>query len=205
MGSGMQDLLTELEAALQAQTPPLTAAFAAPATEAAIRDAEEKLGVSLPEDLRQFLLCANGQQTRDGIYPAGDFIVPRLRFGKGEWEMSAWGQFLSLDKIVEHTQYHFELDQYPEDDAGRVLVGPVSAHHRHIIITMADDPVSLALDLQPAPGGHVGQVVTFNDQPDYTACLAPSLSSFLRRLIEGFRAGRYQSRGDGVLTEIDPS
>jgi len=78
----------------------------------------------------------------------------------------------------------------------------VSAHHKHIILTIADDPVSLALDLQPAPGGHVGQVVTINDQPDYTACLAPNLSSYLRLLIDGFRAGRYKQEY-GTLTEID--
>lgn len=197
----MQALLTELDSVLQAQSPPLTAAFADPATQDAIRAAEHKLGISFPADLRAFLLCANGQKTKDGIYPVGDFIVPRIRFGSGKWHLSAWGQFLSLDKIVEHTQYHFELDKFPEDDEGRVLVGPVKAHHKHIILTMADDPVSLALDLQPAKGGHVGQVVTINDQPDYTACLAPSLSTYLRLLIDGFRDGRYKRQKDGTLTE----
>ena len=47
----------------------------------------------------------------------------------------------------------------------------------------------------------MGQVVTINDQPDVTACLAPSLSAFLRRLIDGFRAVRYERDDDGTLTE----
>lgn len=198
----MQHLLTELEAALQAQSPPLAAGFAEPATEEAIREAEHKLGVSFPEDLRAFLLCANGQKTKDGLYPVGNFIVPRMRIGPGEWDLSAWGQFLCLDKIVEQTQYHFELAEFIEIGEGRVLIGPVTEHHKHIILTMADAPVALGLDLQPAAGGHLGQVVTINDQPEFTACLAPNLSSYLRVLIDGFRAGRYKQQADGTLTEI---
>ncbi|HUT88836.1 MAG TPA: SMI1/KNR4 family protein [Thermoguttaceae bacterium] len=199
----MQDLLSELEAALQSQTPPLTAAFADPANEDAIREAENELMIAFPEDLRAFLLRADGQQSKDGIYPVGNLIVPRIRFAAGEFGLSAWGHFLRLEKIVEHSQYHRELEEFEDDDDDREYIGPVTAHHKHIIITEADDPVSLALDLQPAEGGHVGQVVTINDQPDCTACLAPSLSSFLRMLIDGYRGGRYTQEEDGTLTETD--
>ena len=199
----MQSLLTDLETVLQSQTPPLTATFADPATEDAIREAEDKLDATFPEDLRAFLLCANGQRTEDGIYPVGNFVVPRIRFAPGGWGLSAWGHFLGLEQIVEHTLYHYELDEYENDDEGREFIGPVAAHYRHIIISAADDPVSIGLDLRPAKGGQIGQVVTINDQPDYTACLAPSLSAFLRLLIDGYRAGRFKREEDGTLTETD--
>lgn len=195
----MRKLLDDLEAALQAQSPPMTAKFAKPATEAAIRKAEEDLETTFPDDLRVFLLCANGQKTdKDGIYPAGDFIVPSMKFVPGGSELSAWGFFLQLDKIVEHTGYQYELSEYDDDDEGRKYFGPVAYHHRQIILTQADDPVSIALDLQPAEGGQVGQVITFNDQPDYTAWLAPSLSVFLQMMVDGYRAGRFQRHEDGT-------
>jgi cell wall assembly regulator SMI1 len=201
----MQDLLAELEAALKAQSPPLTAAFADPATDDAIRDAERTLSATFPDDLKAFLLCANGQQSQSprNFTPVGDYIVPRLRFAPGEFALSAWGYFLGVDQIVEQTLYHYELDAYADDDEGRQLFGPVTAHHRHIIITAADDPVSLALDPHPAETGYVGQVVTINDQPDYTAFLAPSLSAFLRTLIDGYQAGRYKRQEDGTFAETD--
>lgn len=197
----MQKLLTQLEAALQAQTPALSAKFADAATEAEIRDAEEKLKVRFPADLRAFLLCANGQKTPEGFYPEGSFVVPRIRFSSEIDCVSAWGYFLQLDKIVEQTLCYRELAEMGDTDEYRKFFGPVKAHHNHILITGADDPVSIALDLDPADGGHVGQVVTINDQPDVTAFLAPSLSFFFLILSEGFLAGRYRQEVDGTLSE----
>lgn len=198
----MQELLNKLEAALKAQSPSLTAAFAKPATDGAIRRAEESLDVTFPDDLRAFLRCANGQKLKDGVSPTGDSIVPRLHIPQAETEMSAWGHFLGLDQIVEHTGYHRDLEEYAEDDE-RKFIGPVTSHYNHIILTAADDEASLALDLHPGAGGKVGQVVTINDQPDYTACLAPSLTDFLKLLIDGYEKGRFQRGGDGTLTEVN--
>lgn len=198
----MQNRIESLDRALQAQTPPLTANFKGPASRAAIEKAETRLGVNFPKELKAYLLCANGQKLgRDRIYPSGDIIVPQIRFRKGSRGLSAWGQFLQLHKIVEFTRCEFELDQYPDDDLGRELIGPVTAHHRHIIISMADDPCSIGVDLQPGEGGRVGQIVTIEDQPDYTACIAPSLSSFLRLLADGYLAGRFQRTGFGTIAE----
>lgn len=196
----MQELLNKLEAALQAQTPSMTAAFAKPATDGQIRRAEESLEVTFPDDLRAFLRCANGQKLKDGIYPTGNFIVPRMHIEGTESEMSAGGHFLGIDGIVEHTGYHRELAEYGDDEE-RQFIGPVTSHYNHIILTASDDPVALALDLQPGPGGTVGQVVTINDQPDYTACLAPSLTAFLTMLVDGFQQGRFLREQDGTLTE----
>lgn len=197
----MHKLLAELEAALQSQSPPLTAAFAKPATRDVIRRAEEDLGVPFPKDLREFLLCADGQRC-EGHTPVGDYIVPRMKVGPKQSKLSAWGYLLSVKQIVEQTRYHRERGEFEEDERGRRLYGPVTLHHEHLIITDADAPAQLALDPRPAEGGHIGQVVTFNDQPDYTACLAPSLSAFLRLLIDGFRAGRFRKEEDGTLSEV---
>src|SRR6185436_8755345 len=101
-----------LEAALQSHSPPLAAAFAKPATGAAIRKAERELETTFPEDLKAFLLCANGQKSRKGgFYPVGDFIIPRIRFAPGACGMSAWGHFLDLKHIVENTHSEYKLDQ----------------------------------------------------------------------------------------------
>jgi len=196
----MQNLLTELESALQSQTPAMTAAWADPATEEAIREAEAALDVSFPDDLRAFLLSADGQTVAD-YAPVGNFIVPRMPFAPDVSDLSAWGYFLSLSQIVEQTQYYREIAEESGDDEGRQYFGPVAAHHQHILITSSDDPVSIGLDLQPAEGGHVGQVVTINDQPDHTAVLAPSLSAFLQRLVDGYRARRFRREEDGTMTE----
>ena len=122
----MQELLEELEAALQSQSPPATAAFDKPATEDAIRKAERRLDTKFPDDLRRFLLCANGQRVDRHGYPIGDFIVPSIRYAPGKWGWSAWGHFLPLRGIVEGTRWQYELAQLdPDESDGRKFIGPV--------------------------------------------------------------------------------
>lgn len=198
----MRELLEELEAALQSQSPPRTAAFAKPATEDAIRKAERNLDATFPDDLRRFLLCANGQRVNKHGNPIGDFIVPSIRFAPGMWGWSAWGHFVPLREIVEGTRWQYELAELdPDEYDGRKFIGPVRSHYKHIIITRSDDAFCLALDPKPARGGRIGQVVTYNDQPEYTGYLARDLSTFLQMLVNGYREGRFQRDENGTYKE----
>jgi cell wall assembly regulator SMI1 len=56
--------------------------------------------------------------------------------------------------------------------------------------------------MNPAPGGHVGQVVMMNTQPCHLAVLAPSLGVFLDMLIDGFQTGRFLPFGEEEGTPV---
>jgi cell wall assembly regulator SMI1 len=196
----IKSLVTKLETVLMNLDPPMPPRFAPPATKKKIAAAEKSLGVKFPAELCEFLLYANGQS--EDAYDES-CIVPTIRFGKGRSQKSAWGYFANLERIVGLTQWRLpeEGEEYPFDGVDsqgrstRKFFGPVghlSRDSMKIFFTYADDAVSLAIDLAPLKGGKVGQVVTINDQPDYSAVIAPSLSAFLRIMIDGYRSGRFK-------------
>ena len=199
----MQELFARFQNQLVALS--IDPKFAPPATERKLRTAEKALGLEFPASLRAFYLCANGQRGEEFDYQ-GEPVVPRVRFAPG-WEgLSAWGWFASLSRLVELTEYFREAMEetecYALDDEGVVCHGPTKAHRSYLLFTDAEDPLTLALDLQPEPGGTFGQVVTLNEQPNHIAVLAPSLEAFFEMLIEGYGNGRFVKQEIGHWSEV---
>lgn len=198
----MQELLKRLHERLAALS--IDPKFAPPATDEELRAAEEALCVAFPSSLRELYLCANGQLGELWSYET-EPIVPRFRFAPG-WEgLSAWGWLCPLARVVELTQlYREEMDEngcFEWDDEGVVCHGPAKAHKSYIQFTDADDPLTLALDLQPEPGGAFGQVVTLNEQPNHIAVIAPSLEAFFEMMVEGYGNGRFTKQKIGNWSE----
>lgn len=192
----MKAIFDDLTNVLSKLHPPINPKFAAPANEQAIRQAEAALNVEFVDDLKAFLLCADGQAP-DGYWFAGDPILPRLRFGPAPEQLSAWGCLLGADKIVEHTLAFREIVEEMEGEEYESH-GPAHYHAQYIIISAAEDPVTLGIDLRPQEGGTVGQIVTISDQPNDVAVIAPSLKEFLRAIADGYRDGRFKLRENGT-------
>lgn len=194
----MKALIRKFKSILAKRDPPLDPGFNPPASKKQISSAERSLGVKLPKDLQDFLLAANGQ-TED-CHSEGDVVVPRLRFAKGQGKLTAEGWFADVDSIVERTLFDRQYrDAKPIPKTKRW--GSVKSHAGLINITVSDSPWLLAVDLKPDQGGVVGQVVSVNEFPEQTVWIAPSLTDFIRRLIEGFSEDRYQVDEDGYLSE----
>jgi|JI9StandDraft_1071089.scaffolds.fasta_scaffold03065_15 cell wall assembly regulator SMI1 len=183
-------------------TPPLISLLNPPASEVDIRAAENELQIDFPSELKELLLFANGQPyLSEELSP----FVPGFRFADIGWRgRASYGWLLSIEDIVSWVQH--KRDLYPtyleSTDETFETTGPVQFHDRFIDFTASENSDNLLLDMNPAPGGHVGQVVMMNTQPCHLAVLAPSLGVFLDMLIDGFQTGRFLPFGEEEGTPV---
>ena len=186
--------LLEIYATLE---PPLVAGLNAPAHSSEIWNAERELDVEFPEDLRELLLCANGQPYQTATV---SLFIPGYRFADTGWRgRASYGWLLDADQIAQRTKWtREEYEQFAgSHDETFELTGPVYFHNRFIDFTASENSDNLVLDLMPAPGGSVGQVVMMSTQPCHLAVLAPSIASFLDLIIDGFSQHRFLPNCDG--------
>lgn len=145
------------------------------AAETEIAAAERSIGRRLPADLRRLLARHAG---------SGDvFAVPGFALFGPDGIAGEWAIWEAL-RLAE-----FEPGGYTSTP-----VGPVrgDAWWRPDWVPFAGDFTGnhLCVDLDPAPGGAVGQVIHFLHDDDRRTWLAPSLAAFLAELAAGARAGR---------------
>jgi cell wall assembly regulator SMI1 len=190
--ASMQLTVRELCHAIARLDPPIEPRLRAPASEEEIRSAEKKLGLVFPVDLKHFLLCHNGQEFYHAQRGYGDPIVPMLRHtASGQGYSHYWlGGTL---EIVEYTQTYREEWQWFQAEQFEAL-GPARHHDHLIVITGTENADCLVLDLQPEPGGTMGQVVLLCTQPPHIVVVAPDLVTFLQTLAADYRQGRFRPR-----------
>jgi cell wall assembly regulator SMI1 len=185
----IRDTFCELTRVLGELQPPTDPKFLSPATEDAILAAEAALGLPFPADLKELLLCANGQD-----FPMGDAypIFPMIRFKEGVLGQTSMTWLNSAPSIVEITGYQREEYSMIKDDGPFETFGPATYHDQVIGFTSTENSDSLIIDLAPAEGGSVGQVVMVRTQPFQLAVLAPNLGEFLQLVLDGYQSGRFQ-------------
>ncbi len=179
----------QIEKTIQNHNPDLQVAFNGPATEAEIAEAERKLGVTFPEDFKQFYRMANGQQLNELGCGVGVPCIPRMPLGNGSGETCTWGEFLALEGVVQATLVNRELAEYDFPGSAEELIGPVAMHRNHVVFCDPGSGDCIGLDLSPAPGGQQYQVVAINHDPLGFACLADSFGEFLERLVTAIKTG----------------
>lgn len=203
MMKNMKTIARDFIEALAKLDPPVDAKFRGPASKEAIEQAQVKLGVTLDNDLIEFLLCINGQEPGDPepapYWFLGDPIVPSFRFGPEPVQFSGWGWLLGIEQIVEITLWYRDFAEENEGEQYTCL-GPAYFHGDYIQLISATNPTSIAIDLHPAEGGTVGQIVALNDQPNYVVVLAPSFREFLQMVVDGYENGRFKYN-DGTWSE----
>src|SRR4051812_32598937 len=77
--ASMQSAIRELCHAVAGLDPPINPRLRPPASEEEIRSAEQALGVAFPAELRNFLLCHNGQEFYSSASGYGDPLIPMMR------------------------------------------------------------------------------------------------------------------------------
>lgn len=145
------------------------------ATEAEIAAAEHAIGRRLPADLRCLLARHAG---------SGDaFAVPGFALFGPARVAAEWAVWEDL-----------RLAQFEPEGYASEPVGPVrsDAWWRPDWVPFAGDVTGnhLCVDLDPAPGGEVGQVIHVLHDDARRTCLAPSLAANLASLAAEVRAGR---------------
>lgn len=141
-----------------------------------LRELEESLRLSLPEDYRELLRCFNGQEHQ----PELTFPPDGLMFLSDAEVLGLWREF---DQYRDDERFADELR-----DADRVR--SVLYHRGRIPIAYNESGgCYLCLDRIPGPAGHLDQLVVNVDEIDCVA-LEDSVATWIERLVWLMETGR---------------
>jgi cell wall assembly regulator SMI1 len=167
----------KIEAWLEEYVPEVLEDLNGPATIANIRATESAMSVKLPKDMVDAYRIHDGQ---DGGAPpvGGDWQVLRLKTVVKQWKILK----VLLDKGT-----------FATADADVKAVGPVRPvwwNARWIPFGFAANGDLICVDLDPAKGGTVGQIIVFLHDNEVRTCVAKSLTKWLDQLASDLAKGK---------------
>jgi cell wall assembly regulator SMI1 len=194
-------LWRRLEAYLDAHAPAVLSSLNPPATDEQLAQAEAQLGVSFPDDLKESLRVCNGQT--DSFH-----IVPAEFDPKRGTTIATWGELLPLERIVYDTLAEREQNKNSQEWAyGLEYDGPVRRDGNWSCLCIVDPGSGdrIWLDLDPADGGRVGQVLSMCHDPPRLFVIATSYREWFEQLVNRYKSGRYYFTewGRGRLSAVD--
>lgn len=165
----MKQQWERLEAWLKANNPALLADLNPPATDAEIRELEQKLGVTLPADFVECLKVHNGQK------------------GGADWLFSGL-EFLSSRRILDEWAIWKDLLDGGDFDGAEAEPGagikPVWWSPKWIPFTYNGAGDHLCLDLDPSSQGRSGQVITLWHDDGARKKKADSLAQWFAEFVD---------------------
>ncbi|SRR5258708_25640677 len=173
----MQTTWKRIESWLAANAPKILNDLLPGATDEQFRSAEKLLGVEFPDDVKTSYNIHNGQQ---------GLTAPLI----GEW------QLLSLKDIV--SQWEIMKDLF---DAGKfnnvtsTPIGPIKTdwwNVKWIPVAYNGAGDLYCLDLDPALGGDVGQIISFWHMEDRRERLAKNFQEWLQGFADDLEDGKYK-------------
>lgn len=173
-----------VEAWLAVHAPKARADLRPPATEEAIRDAEEALGVALPDAVRGSFRVHDGQSGLAAYIMDGWMLLP-LEFVVSEWRF--------LLGMLESGQW--------VDTSGEPI-GPVQPRWwmpAWIPLLSNGCGDYQCVDLAPAPGGTRGQIVQFWHTDGARSVVAETFGSLLDRIADDYSAEDFVVNEDGWI------
>jgi cell wall assembly regulator SMI1 len=190
----IHSLWKRIERWFEANVPNIALALQAGATDEQIGAAERAMGVTLPEDVRASYRIHNGQRND----------VQGAEYGFGILEAE---DFLSLENMVEQWRIPTELLREGKFD-GIIVdsseeVKPEWWNSRWVPITFSGGN-NYCIDLDPAPGGKVGQIIdVWFDAPE-RGVIAGSFMEWLEDFADRLEAGEYVTSEDyGGIVHIN--
>jgi cell wall assembly regulator SMI1 len=188
--TSMQSTIRGLCDAIENLDPPIKPRLRSGTSDDEIQAAEASLGLAIPNDLKNFLLCHNGQEFYEATSGYGDPLVPMMRQpANGQGYSHYW--LGGVADIVEQTGYYRDdIDCFSPEHFE--TFGPVRYHDKFIVFTNTENADTLAIDLLPQPGGIVGQVVVMSTQVPQLIVVSPSLEMFLQSLASDYANNRFR-------------
>lgn len=180
----MDQLWDRLERALATHAPKLLASLQPGASERELRTLEAALGLSLPADLCASLRRHNGQRLKPDVALIDGFFLGDVQMIADDWQ--DW-----LDRMSDPT---FGLPTKPARGVRKAWW-----HRGWIPFTFDGHANSYCVDLQPAAGGTVGQVLILWHDDDTRPLLARSYRAWLEGLLTGLEQGWVVPDGHGGL------
>lgn len=172
----VQESWTRIETWLGTNAPDVLAALNPGASDKSIAEAEEAIGVTFPDDVKASYAMHDGQE------PDGLTLMPN-------------GEFLSLERMREEWDIWKELLDAGdfEGNESSPAKGVKNDWWNPAWIPITSDGAGNhdCLDLDPAKGGNVGQVITMYHDEDTREIEAPSFAEWLEVLANGLENGDY--------------
>ncbi len=165
---------------LEAQLP-AGESLASGASDAAIREAESKMKVELPEDFRQFLARHDG---------SGECFIAPYKIGGGGQKLLNLAEILCI-----WTEKVEMLDEYGPQGLSHEQEGPIKPcwwNHRWIPFTDNECGDFIYLDFDPAKEGTSGQVVDWWHEPAKSTFQAASFREWLNEVADNVLTGVYK-------------
>ena len=173
-----------------------------PAQESEITLVENMLKISLPDSFKDLLETFNGE----------DGLTWLALFGDGN-------QLLSCRDIIDQYKLEQDIGQQmfnPEMEniefwRDRVVeniisvkgaVKPLLRHQKWIPITCMNGDVFIYLDFDPAPGGHIGQVIKVDTEACSYQVLANSFAEFMEIYANQLANDEYRVDEDGFIESL---
>jgi cell wall assembly regulator SMI1/predicted DNA-binding WGR domain protein len=156
---------------LNQNAPPLMAKMGKGATPESIARTEAVLGVELPDAVRASYAIHDGSDIMS-LFPSGDY--------------------LSLDGMLHQYRIWKELvDEGTFEGEESEPEGPIQKVHYHLkwIPLTHNSGDHTLIDLAPAEGGKVGQLIDFSHETGPEGVAAPGLAEYLSVIADGFESG----------------
>ncbi|MEO0895713.1 MAG: SMI1/KNR4 family protein [Bacteroidota bacterium] len=181
----MTKLWTSFRNWIKQHTPSLLEELEDAASQWDIKEAEEELETTFPDDLKQFLMEHNGGQVSNGLI--------------GNWDL------LSLDEMVEAS---FDMDEHVEDGDFGSNQRPESPEVKGmwwnpnwIPFASSTNGHFLCLDMDPAEKGSSGQVIAYFYDSGERPVLANSLKDWFEHTIKALEEGKITANWSEELKE----
>ncbi len=190
----MQEIWTQIETWLMANAPSLLDLIQPGASDAQISELESLLSIQLPEDVRSSYRIHNGQVPHTyGLISGLEFLS--LERIKDEWLV--WKELLDSGTFADEDGQ----DQGSEPAPG---ICNVWWSLRWIPLTYDGSGNHDCLDLNPAEGGIVGQIITMWHDDPVREIVAPSFRDWLMQHAEGLASGKLIfSEEDNCIVNAD--
>jgi cell wall assembly regulator SMI1 len=158
-----------------------------PASEDQLRQVEQTCGVTLPEDVK------NSYRLHDGQPAHAPGVIPRFGILDGAYAI------LPTESIIKEWEMFNQYRGRTDLPDGRIGADPGI---RNTWWLPAWVPFAanwqgdyLMIDLDPAPGGTPGQIITFNHEKQTHYLVAPSTSALLRDVVDALESNAADAAG----------
>jgi len=155
--------------------------------ESALQTTEEKLGVTLPDSLKEVYRLHDGQKTTDLPAPGIFYGVCFLPLTKMIYQWNGWSE---TNEHIDKEGWRNRLDEFQTSfEPGKVRA--IYSNNKWIPFALLAENCYLGLDFDPAPGGVEGQVINFGREEEQKTVLADSFGEFLNGYVSELERGNF--------------
>jgi cell wall assembly regulator SMI1 len=202
MAHDIDALWRRIDAALGKHFPHVFDTLAGPADPGDLAQLEKELGSPLPDDLKRSWAVHDGQHDGVELGLFGDFPYFSIAAARAEREeMRGLAEMMGqLDQADDPAGWHALV----ADGIGFVD-GPVKPRDHHpgrIPVGSFNGDVFRIVDVDPVPGGQVGQVIEIDPESVSWRVIAPSFGDLLSRFADRLEAGELD--WDDIETTFEP-